>query len=121
MRFAIILAAPLLLAAAGDMRVSTFLTKAEALQKKGPLALMSSDLGLLRGEVQGAAASYRRDLAVARTSGDKSIGCPVKGTKLEYGPKELMRDLKVVPVAERSRTSVKQAFYQAMKRRYPCR
>ena len=51
MRFALLLAAPLLVAAAGDMNVATFLQKADALKAKGAMALFSSDLGLLNHPV----------------------------------------------------------------------
>ena len=36
------------IAAPGDMSVATFLNKADALKAKGPAALFSSDIGLLK-------------------------------------------------------------------------
>jgi hypothetical protein len=73
---AILLAAALLVAAPvaaapGDMSVSTFLAKADALKTKGILALGSSDIKLLQSEGKAAGAAYRerikKDLAQKRT------------------------------------------------------
>ena len=120
MRYALLLAAPLLIAAAGDMSVATFLTKADALQRKGMLALMSSDLKLVVNEGKGAAAAYERNHKAAKARGEHhALGCPPKGTK--YGQKDFMADMRAIPAAERGRTSVTQALTRGMARRFPCR
>ena len=55
-------------ASAQNMPVSTFLAKADALKAKGPLALFSSDIGVLKKEVEAAAVSYRGDRKAAIAS-----------------------------------------------------
>lgn len=72
-------AAPAL--AAGDMSVATFLTKADALKAKGPMALFSSDMKLLRSEGQAAGQAYRQRLTAERATGHPS-SCPPKGVKV---------------------------------------
>lgn len=122
MRYALLLAAPLLIAAAGDMSVATFLTKANALQRKGPLALMSSDFGLLKREVEASTGAWARGQKVARARGDGSLGClPAGQTNLSYGQKQVLADMNAIPAAERARTTVRQAVARGWARRYPCR
>ena len=49
-------------AATGDMSVATFLAKVDALKAKGPMALFSSDIGLLKNEAYAAGRAYRARL-----------------------------------------------------------
>lgn len=119
MRYALLLAAPLLIAAAGDMSVATFLHKADALKAKGPLALMSSDLGLLKREFEGSGRHYRAQLEADKRAGRQPSSCPP--AKASLSSDEILAELRRVPPADRARTPVKQAFAAMMARRFPCR
>ena len=103
---------------AQNMPASTFLEKADALKAKGPLAMFSSDIGILKSEVQAAALSYRSDRKAAQTAGRKPEVCPPE--KFRLNSDELIESFRAIPVEARPRTTVKQAWIGYMKRKYPC-
>ena len=122
MRFASIAAAVLLAvpltSASAAMDVATFLAKADALRAKGPMALFSSDVGLLKNEVQSAALALRTERLALLKTGKKAAYCPpAKGS---MNSDELMAAMHVVPVAERPRTDVKAVVRSILVRKYPC-
>ena len=104
-------------ASAQAMTVHEFLTKASALKKKGVFALMSSDIGVLKGEVAGIMKDYAADSAAAKRAGRPLI-CPPAGTK-KMSQGEFMKSLEAIPPAQRD-MSMKTAFYGILKKRYPC-
>jgi len=63
------LAAAAPLTAADAMNVAVFLDKAGALEKRGPLALFSSDYKLLKREVQTASEQLRAERLAAQHAG----------------------------------------------------
>lgn len=107
--------------AAQAMTVAEFLAKSEAVKAKGMLAMMSSDLKLLQGEMKGVAAAYRADIDAAQKAGKAPHSCPPPKGKASIGSDDVMAELQSVPAAEKPRMSVKTAFYAMMKKRYPCR
>lgn len=107
-------------AAPGDMSVATFLSKADSLKKKGPLALLSGDIKLLKGEIEGSAAGYKTKLQADKAAGRSPHSCPPSGTKLSLNSDELMRHYQSYPAAQRSSTTVRQGFYDLMRKRFPC-
>ena len=110
-------AAPI--SAAAAMPVSTFLTKAEALQKKGALAMFSGDLKLLTRQVKADAAQIRAERLAARAAGKRTAFCPPEaGTKLT--DKDVLTAMQAVPAAERARTTTKEALRAFLVRRHPC-
>lgn len=117
---ALMLAAlPISAAQAQTMPVSTFLSKAEALQKKGPLALLSGDFGRLKKEVEGSGALLRQERLAASSAGRNPAFCPPeKGASLNSN--ELLSHFRSIPPAERSRMQVKDAMRSFMAGKYPC-
>ncbi|WP_236547693.1 hypothetical protein [Sphingomonas sp. AX6] len=107
-------------ASAQSMTVDQFLTKANALKAKGVMALGSSDLKLLRNHMMTVAADYRRDIEGARIAGKAPHSCPPPKGKGKLGSKELLAEFEGIPPARRS-VSTKAAFYEMMRRRYPCK
>jgi hypothetical protein len=105
---------------ASAMTVAEFLAKANALKAKGMMAAFSSDIGLLKGEMAGVAASYRADLESARAAGRKPHSCPPPKGQTRMTSTDLLAELEKIPPARRS-MSMKAAFYGIMARRYPCR
>ena len=103
---------------AQNMPVSTFLAKADALKAKGPLALFSSDIGVLKKEVLAAALSYRSDRKASEAAGQRPEVCPPEKGSLNSD--ELMTAFRAIPAEARPRTTVKQAWIGYMKRKYPC-
>jgi hypothetical protein len=106
------------LAAPGDMSVATFLTKADALKAKGPAALFSSDIGLLKSEGKAAGEHYKARLKRERAEGRPS-SCPPQGVKVNSD--ELMTFLRTYPAATRPKVSMKQAMADFFIKKYPCR
>lgn len=99
------------------MNVATFLHKANALKGRGPLALFSGDFKLLKGEVQAAGRAYRADITAAQRAGRAPHSCPPR--KVGLSPDEVLANFNAIPPAQRT-MSVKTAFYDMMKRKYPC-
>jgi hypothetical protein len=106
------------LAAAGDMSVAAFLAKAEALEKKGAMAMFSSDLKLLRAEGSAAGAAYRARLDRERAAG-KPSSCPPKGTKVDSD--QLLAHLRTYPAATRPGITLRTAMADMFIKTYPCR
>ncbi len=106
------------LAAPGDMSVALFLTKADALKAKGPMALFSSDMSLLKNEGMAAGAAYKSRLGQERAAGRPS-SCPPAGVKVDSD--KLISFLRSYPEPARPRTSMKTAIADYFSRTYPCR
>lgn len=113
------LAAALSVPAQAAMSVATFLAKADALKAKGIMALGSSDIKLLQQEMQAVGGQYRADIKAARDAGKTPHSCP-PATPQKMKSDELLAHFRAVPPEKRGSTSVKTAFYDLMKKRYPC-
>lgn len=106
------------ISAASDMKVETFLTKADALKAKGMLALASSDIGVLKTEGKAAGEAYR-----ARIKSDKAKNLPPHScppAKAALKSDDLLAHFRTYNAAQRKQISVKAAFAEMMKKRYPC-
>ncbi len=109
-----------LAAAPGDMSVATFLQKANRLEKKGPLALLTSDYKLLKREIEGTANTYKNKLKRDRAAKRKTESCPPKGG-VSLNSDQLLAHLRSYPVAKRRSTSIRTAFADMMRKRFPCK
>ena len=107
------------LGAAQAMDVATFLAKADALQKKGMLALMSSDYKLLKAEIESNALALRAERLAAQRAHRRPAYCPP--AKQSLNSSEILAAFRTVPVAQRARTPVKDALRALLVRKYPCR
>jgi hypothetical protein len=105
--------------AAQAMDVATFLAKADALQKKGMMALMSSDYKLLKNEVVAQSQLLRAERLAAQRAGRKPAYCPAAKSDLTSG--EILAAFRTVPAAQRPRIQVKDALRALLARKYPCR
>lgn len=105
------------LAVPGDMSVASFLAKADSLRAKGALALLSSDIKLLKTEGVAAGQAYRAQLVQERAQGRPS-SCPPKGTKI--GSDQLIGHLRAYPAAARPRTTMRVAMADFFIKTYPC-
>src|SRR5438309_12108789 len=96
-------------AAEAAMPLPVFLAKADALKKKGPLALFSGDIKVLKEEVQTATLSLRNERLAAKAAGKPQAFCPpAEGGRL--GSDELRASLRQLPPAERARMDVREAL-----------
>jgi hypothetical protein len=105
--------------AAQAMDVATFLAKADALQKKGMMALMSSDYKLLKGEIETQGAALRSERLAAERARRRAAYCPP--AKQSLTSKEILAAFRTIPAAQRPRIQVKDALRALMARKYPCR
>ena len=112
---ALLLAAP---TAASAMDAGTFLAKAEALMKKGALAMFSSDLGLLKKEMQASGGQLKAEREAAVKAGRRPDFCPP--AKAAIGSDELLNHLRAIPAAQR-RMPFKAAYKSFLVRKFPCR
>lgn len=100
-----------------SMPVSEFLARAEALEKKGMLALLSSDMKLLKEQIVKSGAALRAEEAAARKTGRSIDTCMPK--KAAVTSDELMAHFKAIPADQRG-MPVQQAFATLIQRKYPC-
>jgi hypothetical protein len=100
------------------MTVSVFLQKAEALKRRGPMALLSSDMGLLKTEVRTAATALKAERDAATRAGRRPAFCPPG--QISLGADEVLTAFRAIPEPQRQRMEVRDALRQHLARRYPC-
>lgn len=113
---AMVLASP---AMAQSMNAETFHKRAEALRKKGPLALFSKgEISALMNEGQAAGKA-----AGLRIKADKAAGrpsaCPPAGPQ-KMGSSEFMKRLGDIPLAQRRSIDMTEATLRIMAAKFPC-
>jgi len=116
------IAAVMMLAAAapaGAMDVATFLGKAAALQAKGPLALFSSDVGLLKTEGMNVGKELKVERLARIAAHQPAEYCPP--TPGSMNADELLGAMRAIPAVQRPKTSVRTAMKALLIRKYPCR
>lgn len=99
------------------MSVAEFLGKADALRAKGPMALFSSDIGVLKREGEAATKVWYAQVA---PPGRPRNACPPAGP-LNIGSNDFLAMLGAVPPQQRASTSVTDAVTSGFNRRFPCR
>jgi small neutral amino acid transporter SnatA (MarC family) len=114
-----IVLATLPLAAAQAMDVATFLTKADALEKKGMMALFSSDYKMLKREIETQSQVLRNERLAAERAHRRPAYCPP--AKPGLNSNEILASFRTIPAAQRPRTQVKDALRALLARKYPCR
>lgn len=106
-----------------SMSVAEFLEKAEALQKRGVLALVSSDFGRLKAQTASDAQAFAADLRSALQTHRRPPACPPKNgdraVTIQFTPDELLGYFRSIPPSQRNISS-KQAFSEFMSKKYPC-
>ncbi|HLL31908.1 MAG TPA: hypothetical protein VK403_13020 [Allosphingosinicella sp.] len=107
------------LGAAHAMDVATFLARADALEKKGMMALVSSDYKLLQNEIVAQSKVLRAERLAAQRAGRKPAYCPPP--KQGLGSNEILAAFRTIPAAQRPRVQVRDALRAHLARKYPCR
>ena len=102
------------------MTVAVFLQKAEALEKKGALALFSSDLGRLKAEMKQAGQALKAERLAAQRAGRQVGFCPPEGGA-RLNSNELLAHFSSIPPAQRQRMHVRDGLRSLMIRKFPCR
>lgn len=101
------------------MDVATFLAKADALQSKGMLAMFSSDLAVLKHEMEGDLKALVTEARAAASAGRPHAFCPQPG-KMSLNNREILASMRAVPTADRPRTDVREPLRALLARKYPC-
>jgi hypothetical protein len=96
------------------MTVQEFVTRGEALEAKGPLALFSDDLEALRLAIRPGLKAWR---AQVKTAAPPVCAPP----KISLAPQELLDLMREVPVAERTHIDVGPAAIRQLNARYRCK
>lgn len=105
--------------ASARMPAATFLAKADALRRRGPLALFSADLKLLQVEAEAAGDELHAEHLAKVGRHERTDYCPPNRKLL--GPHELIDGLHALPSAELRTLDIKQAMHAILVRNYPCK
>ena len=117
---AVIVAVPAV-AQRAPMSVQTFLDKVEALKKKGVMAMFSSDVGLIKTEMQTVSQQMQAEKKAREAAGKPPIACPPKNDgKTRMGAEEFLAALRAIPPAQRG-MSMKDGLTRVIVAKYPCR
>ena len=108
-----------LAAPASAMTVAEFMAKVNGLKAKGPMALFSSDIGVLKKEGAAAGQSIRADQEAAAAAGRPGPTCVPKGSKLSSN--ELLAYFEKIPLAQQQRMTVKQGMVGLFRQKWPCK
>ena len=103
--------------AAAAITVETFLAKIAGLKKKGPLALFSGDIGVLKRESMAAVAGMESDKRACAAAGRPQLFCAPVSTRMSAG--EMIAGLQSLPPQER-RISLQDGFSRVIARKHPC-
>ena len=105
------------------MSVADVMAKADAIQRKGMLAIFSSEVGAIKAEAQEDVDAFGRELANASQTHRPLPACPPtsgpNSFKFTVDTAELLQYYRSLPAADRSLSS-RQAFAQFMSRKFPC-
>ena len=107
-------------AMAQSMNAETFHKRAQALKKKGAMALFSrGEIKALTTEVQAAAKRAREQRLATIKAGGKPRSCPPEGSKM--GSDEFMERLAAIPQAERAKIDMTEATIRILAVKFPCK
>ena len=123
MRAAVVVGVALAVSAAAapaqKMPVATVLAKADALKAKGPLALFSGDLKLLKREMEQTGLALKAERNAAAKAGKKPAFCPPTKPAPISSDEILAYFRGLSPVQQRQMTST-DAMRSMLAKRYPC-
>lgn len=123
MRVKLIVAAIALLvpamASAQSMGAEVFFQKAQALQRKGMMAMFSGDVKKLMKEAKAAGESARAQRLATLRAKEKPRYCPPAGSQ-RMGSDEFMQRLGAVPRADRIRINMTEAMIRILAVKFPC-
>ena len=109
-------------ASAQTMNAESFLQKANALQKKGPLALLSMGrIKALAAEGRAAAREAREARLRALSQGKAPRYCPPANASQEMASSEFLNRLSAIPAAQSNRINMTEAMTRVLVQKFPCR
>jgi hypothetical protein len=121
MRFGIAIALAMVAAPAlaQSMNAEAFHQRAQALKKKGAMAIFSrGEIKALTTEAQAAARRAREQRLSTTKAGGKPRSCPPEGSRMDSD--EFMTRLAAIPPAERKQIDMTEATIRILASKYPC-
>ena len=112
------LAALMMPVPAAAMTVDQFLARVNALKAKGLLAMFSSDIRVLKAEVDDANAAWQADKNARRAAGKPPLNCAPPGASLSRD--EFLAALAELSPAQRA-MSMREGFAYVAIAKFPCR
>lgn len=110
-------------APAQPLSVAEVIAKADGLEKKGMLAIFSSDVGLIRAEANRDVQAFASAIQAANREHRPLPACPPRdsdGWKFTFNTDEILKFYRAIPPQQRGMSSV-QGFADFMRVKYPCR
>ena len=108
------------MASAQSMSAETFFQKAQALQRKGMMAMFSSDVKKLMTEARAAGETARAQRLAALKIGGKPRYCPPLGSQ-RMGSDEFMERLGAMSRADRLKIDMTEVMIRINSAKFPCR
>jgi hypothetical protein len=116
---AAMLVAPAFAAAApGDVNADAYYRKGKALMARGPLALLSGDVGTMKAQLMDATQRVRAENLAAKARGAPLYCPPAQG---KIGASFVIDGLGAIPEARRKRMTLVDGWRDILVRTYPCR
>ncbi len=100
------------------MTVAVFLDKADSLERRGMMAMFSSDARALKAEMKSAGDSLKAERQRWRAAGQRPAYCPPE--RIPVKSSDLLVHLRAIPPAQRQRMEFRDALRLMLVRRYPC-
>ena len=104
--------------AQSTMSLANFLETADRLERRGILALFSSDFKKLEREIESASAHYRERLEADKEAGRAPDACPAGPVAISSD--EILEHFRSYPQAQRSSVTVQRGFEDMIRQTYPC-
>lgn len=101
------------------MNAETFFQKAAALQRKGMMAMFSSDVKLLMKVAKSSGESARAQRLATQKAGRTPRYCPPAGSQ-RLTSDDFMQRLGAIPRAERQRIDMTEAMIRVLAVKFPC-
>lgn len=98
--------------------VAAFLARADAVEKMGLRAMVSSEAKLLMEELSAGNRALRAERLAAQAAGRRPAYCPAPDNRTD--PREILTALRAIPPARRAGIELKDAMRAFYARRYPC-
>lgn len=105
------------------LSVADVLAKSDSLQKKGMLAIFSSDVGEVKAEAKRDIDAFAATMQAANKAHRPLPACPPRdanGWKFTFNSDKVLKFYRSIPPQRRGMSSV-QGFAEFMRTEYPCR
>ena len=115
--------AAMALFASPALSVADVIAKSDALEKKGMLAIFSSDVGEIKAEAKRDIDAFAVTLQTAHKAHRPLPACPpedASGWKFTFNSEEVLKYYRSIPPQRRGMSSV-EGFAEFMRIKYPCR